>query len=66
MVRNVPAIFKGEHLKMRETSQMKVRNVVFECENTRELGVDGDLHAQTPVYITVLPRELSLISTRHE
>ena len=64
MAINVPAIFKGEHLKMPETSQMKVRDVIFECDKPRELGVDGDVRSKTPAHITIMPRALSLISTR--
>jgi diacylglycerol kinase (ATP) len=65
MARNLPGVFKGLHLKMKETSQMKVRNVVFECDEERELGVDGDVRGKTPVFITVMPRALRMISVRN-
>jgi diacylglycerol kinase (ATP) len=63
MLWNIPKIFSGEFIKNRKVSEMKVSSVRFETDTPRELGIDGDLRASTPVDFKVIPRVLSMIST---
>jgi len=64
MVQNVPAIFRGDHLKMPEASEMKAEEIIFEGDEKRDLAVDGDIRAQIPIQIRVIPRTLSLIASK--
>jgi diacylglycerol kinase (ATP) len=62
MLWNIPNIFSGKFIKHPKVSEMKVSSVRFETNTPRELGIDGDLRASTPVDFSVIPRVLSMIS----
>lgn len=62
MLWNIPNIFSGKFVTHPKVSEMKVSSVRFETDTPKELGIDGDLRASTPVDFKVIPRVLSMIS----
>jgi diacylglycerol kinase (ATP) len=64
LLRYLPSIFSGGHVKHRSTTLMSVRSVAIDGPATVELWGDGEPLGPLPVEITVVPNALMVASGR--
>lgn len=57
----VPAIFFGEHLRLRQVKYFQTPQVRIEAERPLDVYADGDYVCLTPVNIRLIPKALRLI-----
>lgn len=61
MMKNLSSIMNGNYENLPETSIFSAKNVKIVTKEPIDLSVDGELVAQTPVEIEIIPRQLKII-----
>jgi len=61
MIKNLSSIMNGCYENLPETSVFRSKNVKIVTKEPMDLSVDGELVAQTPVEIEVVPHQLKVI-----
>lgn len=64
VLRKLPTIFTGAHIREPEVSYFPVRAIEVESEPPAGLQMDGDVFGTTPVKFTVCPQALQVVAPR--
>jgi diacylglycerol kinase (ATP) len=62
LLRLLPSVYFGEHLRFPEVEYMQVRNVRLETEAPLDVYADGEYVCKTPVDVAVAPATLQVIT----
>jgi len=57
---NLPRVYKGTHLQLPQVRHWQAREVTVTSEQALPVMIDGDLRAQTPLSVRVLPGAVKL------
>ena len=57
----LPKIFSGKHILSKKVEYLKAKNISIIPEKNEKLNIDGEVKHNTPLSITVLPKQIEIL-----